>query len=82
MLNWAKIALLLLQVADKIISYLQERKLINQGYDKAIAENAANILRKSQYAKEIMANIDGLSGDAVDKLLRDLEPPEKSGQRG
>ena len=72
--SWGALVLTLLQVANKIFAYLQQDKLIDAGYDKAIAENAAQILKNSAYAKQVMSNINALSDDDTDKLLRDLEP--------
>lgn len=74
MLTWAKIALLLLQLADKLFDWLQAQKYRDEGFQKAMAEHAAAILRKSEYAKEVMARVSNLDAAATDKLLRDLEP--------
>lgn len=61
-------------MADRFIGDLRDRGLINEGYDKAIAETTANILRRSQYAKSVMESVSGLSADDTDKLLQSLEP--------
>lgn len=72
--TWARIAILLLQIVDKLTDYLREQRYTDQGYDKAIAELNAKILRKSQYAKEALDNISSLSDADVDERLRKLEP--------
>ena len=74
-----KILLALLQFANWLFDYLKSRALIKEGEDRAIAEETAQILRKTTYAKETMARISGLDSDDVDKLLRDLERPSSGG---
>lgn len=74
MFAWAQIALLLLQLANKLFDWLQAQKYRDEGFQKAMAESAAEILRKSDYAKEVMARVSNLDAAATDKLLRDLEP--------
>lgn len=74
MLTWANLALVLLQVVNKILGMLQQDKLIDAGYEKAIAEQAALILKNNQYAKQVMASVIAMSSDDTDKLLHSLEP--------
>jgi hypothetical protein len=74
MLTWAKLALVLLQVVNKIIGTLQQDKYINIGYDRAIAEQAALILKRNTYANQAMEAINALDANATDKLLQQLEP--------
>lgn len=73
---WGAIVLAILQLAVTIYSRLQDKKLIDAGYDKAIAENAAQILKNSKYAKQIMANVNNLSPSDVDNILQQLEPKD------
>lgn len=73
-MTYAKIILVVLQLIDRIVDYLRDNKLIDEGYDKAIAETSASILRKSAYAKSVMETISGLSADDTDKLLQSMEP--------
>ena len=74
--SWGAFILAVLQFVNKLFSGLQERRMIDAGYDKAIAENAAQILKSSMYAKQVMANINALSDDDTDKLLQSLEPKQ------
>jgi hypothetical protein len=74
MLSWPKIILLVLRVIDRLVDDAQRKGLMNEGEDRAIAESAAAILKKSQYAKSVMESISGLSSDDTDKLLRSFEP--------
>lgn len=73
-MDWLKLALLGLQ----IIRWFQERaeaaKQYDAGVDAAIAAVAAEVLKKSQFAKAKMEEINALSEEQVDDLLRRLEP--------
>lgn len=71
---WGAIILAVLQLVNLLISRVQNQKLIDQGYQKRIAEEAAKILKDNEYAKQVMAAISGYDDPAVDKLLRELEP--------
>lgn len=71
---WGAIILAVLQLANYLLGRVQNQKLIDQGYEKRIAEEAALILKDNQYAKQVMAAISGYDDPAVDKLLRELEP--------
>ena len=73
-MNWGLLILAALQFANYILGRLQDQKLIDQGYQKRIAEEAAQILKNNQYAKQVMSNINALNDDDADKLLRSLEP--------
>lgn len=74
MLSWGPIILAVLQIINAIIGNKQDRDLIDAGYQKRIAEEAAKILKGNQYAKQAMEHINSMSADDVDKLLRELEP--------
>lgn len=74
MKTWSLIILAALQVVNYILGRLQSQKEFDAGYNKAIAEEAAKILKSNQYAKQAMANINSLSADDTDKLLQQLEP--------
>lgn len=74
MVTWAKIALMVLQIAEYIIGYLQKKGYVEEGYNKAVAEANARMLKDNQHAKEIMQRVNNLDSDATDKLLRELEP--------
>lgn len=71
--SWGALILAVLQFAVKLYSGLQDKKLIDAGYDKAIAESAAQILKNNTYAKQVMANITAMSDSDVDNVLRQLE---------
>ena len=74
MFDWIKIALLLLDIVDKLVNWAREQNLINQGRDQEIARATAAILAKTEYAKNVRAKIASMDDKAVDDALRDLEP--------
>lgn len=74
MFDWIKIALLLLDIVDKIVNWTREQNMINQGRDEEIARATAAILSKTEYAKNVRAKIASMDDKAVDAALRDLEP--------
>jgi hypothetical protein len=47
-MTWVSLALALLKFVNAIILWARERELISEGYDKAIAEQAAAILKKQR----------------------------------
>lgn len=75
--TWGALILAILQFGVKLYTGLQERRLIDAGYDKAIAEAASQILKNNQYAKEVMASINAMPDSDVDKLLQQLENSNK-----
>lgn len=77
-MTYVNIILALLKLANFLFEYFKKQAYIREGEDRAIAEETAQILRKTTYAKETMARISGLDSDAVDELLRDLERPSSS----
>lgn len=74
MLKWVSLALALLKFVNGIISWAREREMITDAYDKAFADVAQAILRKTDAGKKIMERVDAMSADQVDAGLRDLEP--------
>lgn len=74
MISWIRVALALLQIADKIISFVRERKLIEAGVEQEIARASAAILVKTAAAKKTMEEVSALNEKQVDDLLRSLEP--------
>lgn len=74
MISWIRVALALLQIADKIISFVRERKLIEAGVEQEIARASAAILVKTAAAKKTMEEVSALNEKQVDDLLHSLEP--------
>lgn len=75
-MNWFQLVILLLKIVNAIVSWAHDRKLINQGYQKAIAEHIAAIAIKTQLRDKIRSEIDALSDKEVDNELRNLEPSD------
>lgn len=73
-MSWGSIILLVLRLVFAVTTWAQNRGLIQQGYDQAIAETAREIFRKSEYAKRVAEKIDAMSDDEVDAALVGLEP--------
>lgn len=71
---WGPLILAVLQTINLLLGSKQDRDLIDTGYQKRIAEEAAKILKGNQYAKQAMERINSMSADDVDKLLQQLEP--------
>lgn len=81
-MDWAKIILLVLQLVDKLIDYVHDQKLIDQGRQEEISKQALIIASKVSSAKKIMEQINAMSPGEVDQALRDLEPPSAGGTGG
>lgn len=77
MISWLQLAIALLKVGNSIILWFQQRQLINEGYDQAIAEQAQKTLAMTTRGKVIMEKINALSESEVDAGLRGLEPPAR-----
>lgn len=73
-MSWISLALALLKFVNQIMAWANERKLIEQGYDKAIAEVTQSILVKTTAGKAIMEKVNAMSDQEVDAGLRGLEP--------
>lgn len=82
MLTWGAVLLQVLKVINALITWAQRERLIQQGYDQAIAETAREIFRKSEYAKRVAEKIDAMSDDEVDAALVGLEPTDVSAPPG
>jgi hypothetical protein len=73
-MRWVSLALALLKFVSSLLTWARERELISEGYDKAIAEQSAAILRKTDAGKKILEKVNAMSPSEVDSGLRDLEP--------
>lgn len=52
-MTWVKLALAIVQIAQAIMRYANERKLIRQGEDRAVATAAQELLAQTSVAREI-----------------------------
>lgn len=75
MLTWLSFAIALFKLANAIIGWFQQRELINEGYQQAIAEQATKTLGMTTRGKAILEKINAMDEKTVDDGLRGLEPP-------
>lgn len=74
MFEWIKLAVLFLQLANKIISWAHDQGLIDEGRQQVIAEMSLAIAAKVRTRDQIMEKVNAMSGEEVDDGLRSLEP--------
>lgn len=72
MFSWISLILTALELINKITDYAIKQKYISEGEAIAVAKSQAEILRKSQYAKQALAEFTGKSDSDVDDFLRGL----------
>lgn len=80
-MSWIGVILAVIQLVNKLLSYGQQQKWIREGEDRAVAKALAEVLRKTEYAKQALAEFTGKSDADVDDFLRSLEPGEPSEPR-
>lgn len=74
MISWIEIILLVLKIIDWSLGRVDQSKWIKAGYDKAIAETSAAILKKTAAGRAMMEKVNAMSDAEVDDTLRGLEP--------
>jgi len=72
--DWAKIGLIILQIADKVLDIARSKQQMDAGAEREIARASASVLAKTSVAKEIWAEVQAKSEAEVDKGLKELEP--------
>lgn len=70
--TYLSIALALLKLVSAFMTWARQRELIAEGYDKAIAEQAFAIAKKTAAGKAIMEKVNALSDADVDTELGKL----------
>lgn len=73
-MDWIKLALIILELIEKLIDRRREQGLLDAGREMEIAKASANILRKTTVAKMVREEINALSDKELDDLLKSLEP--------
>lgn len=73
-MDWAALALAGLKIVLWVLDRAKANQQIEAGRDEEIARTAAAVLAKTAAAKRIMGEINAMSPDQVDDLLRSLEP--------
>jgi hypothetical protein len=74
MFTWPEIVLLVLKIANLIMSEAHDAKSFQAGTDAEIAKVSAAILQKTVVGKKMMEKVNAMSDDEVDAALRGLEP--------
>jgi DNA-binding phage protein len=74
MFGWLEFGILLLRLANAVIGELNKQGFINEGRRQIVAENLAEIARKTGVSKDVLAKMYSLDDAAVDDVLRGLEP--------
>jgi len=80
-MNWIGLILAILQLVNKLMEYGLQQKWIAEGEARMAAKAAAEIMRKSGYAKAALEEFAGKSDADVDDFLRSLEPGQPSNDR-
>lgn len=75
MLTGLKLALLVLQMLDKLFDHWRAKGLIDQGRQEEIAATAERIAVKTGVRKVIWEKVDAMSEEEVDEALADLVRP-------
>lgn len=75
MFSWVELAILLLQLVNKLVNWLHDRGMIDEGRRQVIAENASAIAIKVGKKEKLREQINAMSEDQVDQELRDLVRP-------
>jgi len=70
----ASIILALLKIASALLSFARDRQMMQAGADAEIAKASASVLLMTQSAKDVMAQVTGMTEEEVDKALKELEP--------
>lgn len=73
-MTYVQIIYLILSALNWLLRMGEQRKWINIGEQQAIAKQQAEILRKSEYGRKMLADVEQLSDIQLDAGLRDLEP--------
>lgn len=72
-MSWVSLINLILSILNWMLRIGEENKWISIGEQKQLARDQAEILRKSEYGKKMLADVERLSDDELDRELRDLE---------
>lgn len=68
MTTWVTLAVGLLKLANSLIGWLNQRKMIQAGEDRIIASTALAIFQETQSGKELRELIDNLENDEALQL--------------
>jgi hypothetical protein len=74
MFSWVEFAILALRLIMKLVNWMHDRGMIDEGRRQVIAEVALGIAQKTATKEAIQEKVNAMSSDEVDAGLRDLEP--------
>jgi hypothetical protein len=67
-MSWASIILMGLRIVSEMMNYLNDRKLIKEGEDKAIAAAALSLLERTAQGKALRDHVKSLTVAEEDDL--------------
>jgi len=73
-MSWVSLIIALISAFSKIYDWVRERQLISEGEDRQIAKALAENLRKTNYAKQALADAKSMSDAELAEWLRRFEP--------
>ena len=74
MFSWIELAILLLKLANQIVSWAHDQGKIEEGRQEVISEMSLAIASKVRTRDQILEKVNAMSPEEVDAGLRDLEP--------
>lgn len=77
MITWAQIILAILRLVNWMIGEAEKHKWMDEGEKRQIAKATAEVLKKQEFARETLKEIEHLSDSAVDDLLHELAGGER-----
>lgn len=75
-MNWLALALGLIQLANKLIEWARAKANYDAELDRLVAQQAAEVLRKTEFGNAALKKVAALSDTELDDLLRSFEQPE------
>jgi hypothetical protein len=79
MIDWVKIILGLISLAENIFEWAKKQEYIQQGRDEEIARASAAILAKTEYAKNVRTKLEAMDDRGIDDVLAKLDPGWRDG---
>jgi uncharacterized coiled-coil protein SlyX len=63
-----QVAYWLLKLANVLVTFVQQQQWRSEGWDAAVAEQALEIARRTEHAKELFAKVDQMDKQGLDDL--------------
>ncbi len=74
MFSWIEFAILVLRLINKLVNWMHDRGMIDEGRRQVIAEVSLEIAKKATSKKHIQEKVDAMSDEELDDYLRGFEP--------